>query len=40
MAIFEAHLSRSEAIMHNMWKLMGNVIISLYRVEKIGKSIE
>ena len=39
MAIFEAPLSWSEAIRHEMWKLMDNVQSSLFKVEKLRNSI-
>ena len=38
-ALIEGPLSWSEAIRHNMEKLVGNVRTSLYRVEKLRKSI-
>ena len=37
--IVEAPLSWSEAIKRNMWKFMGNVQSSHYRVKKLRNSI-
>ena len=39
MAIIKSPLSWSEAIRNDMWKLMGNVRTSLYRVVKLKNPI-
>ena len=38
-AIFEASLSWREATRYTMWKPMGNIITSLYRIDKLRNSI-